>query len=201
MKGPLILASASPRRRELLEQIGIVPDQVEPADVDEHVLKGELPRDAARRLAAAKAERVFARHSDKDPKPFVLASDTIVACGRRVLPKAESETEALDCLSMLSGRSHTVFTGVCLLWGDMRRSERLVATRVSFKRLSREEIEGYVASKEWEGKAGGYAIQGRAAAFVRNINGSHSSVVGLPLFETAQMLIGAGYPLLKQPPN
>ncbi|QCN97822.1 septum formation protein Maf (plasmid) [Azospirillum argentinense] len=192
----LVLASASPRRLDLLRQIGVVPDAVDPADIDESPLPRELPPQHALRLAGEKAAAVAARH----PGAFVLAADTVVACGRRILPKAEEEKQARACLALLSGRRHRVFGGVVLLspTGDgeaLRRSDRLVRTDVTFKSLSHEETESYVAGGEWQGKAGGYAIQGRAAAHVRWIGGSYSNVVGLPLFEVAALLRGAGFPL------
>ncbi|CAO3430231.1 Maf family protein [Azospirillum argentinense] len=192
----LVLASASPRRLDLLRQIGVVPDAVDPADIDESPLPRELPPQHALRLAGEKAAAVAARH----PGAFVLAADTVVACGRRILPKAEEEKQARACLALLSGRRHRVFGGVVLLspTGDgeaLRRSDRLVRTDVTFKSLSHEETESYIASGEWQGKAGGYAIQGRAAAHVRWIGGSYSNVVGLPLFEVAALLRGAGVPL------
>ncbi len=185
---PLVLASASPRRLMLLEQIGVVPDQVVPADIDETPLKNELPRDLVCRLALAKARQVVSQHK----KSAVLAADTVVACGRRILPKAEDEAEARACLKRLSGRRHMVHGGVALILPDGQPLTRYVATRITFKRLSDAEIDSYVDSGEWLGKAGGYAIQGRAAAFVPFINGSYSNVVGLPLYETAQLLNGAG---------
>ncbi|MGY0714940.1 Maf family protein [Azospirillum argentinense] len=192
----LVLASASPRRLDLLRQIGVVPDAVDPADIDESPLPRELPPQHALRLAGEKAAAVAARH----PGAFVLAADTVVACGRRILPKAEEEKQARACLALLSGRRHRVFGGVVLLspTGDgeaLRRSDRLVRTDVTFKSLSHEETESYIASGEWQGKAGGYAIQGRAAAHARWIGGSYSNVVGLPLFEVAALLRGAGFPL------
>jgi len=186
---PLILASASPRRLELLSQIGIRPDIVIPAEIDEAPLRGELPAAYAKRVAAAKAAAVVARH----PGAFVLAADTVVACGRRILPKAEDEATARSCLTLLSGRRHRVLGAVELVAPDGRRSRRLVTTAVRFNRLTAEEIAGYLASGEWQGKAGGYAIQGRAAAFVPAVTGSYSNVVGLPLAETAAMLRGLGY--------
>jgi len=186
---PLILASASPRRLELLSQIGIRPDMVVPAEIDEAPLRGELPAAYAKRVAAAKAAAVVARH----PGAFVLAADTVVACGRRILPKAEDEATARSCLTLLSGRRHRVLGAVELVAPDGRRSRRLVTTAVRFNRLTAEEIAGYLASGEWQGKAGGYAIQGRAAAFVPAVTGSYSNVVGLPLAETAAMLRGLGY--------
>lgn len=182
----LVLASASPRRLALLAQIGIVPERVISPDIDETPLPDELPRDYARRLARAKAAAVDA------PGAFVLAADTVVAAGRRILPKAESETELRRCLALLSGRRHRVLTSVVLRSPDGRLRERLVQSVVAFARLTGRQIEDYVASEEWRGKAGGYAIQGRAAAFVTFLSGSYSNVVGLPLFETAQLLRGAG---------
>jgi septum formation protein len=185
----LVLASASPRRRDLLAQIGIVPDVVDPADLDETPEPRELPGPHAARLAAEKASAVAVRH----PDAWVLAADTVVACGRRILPKAEEPDAARQCLRMLSGRAHRVFGGVCVVVPGGRARQRLVQTVVRFKRLDVAEIDDYLAAGEWQGKAGGYAIQGRAAAFVRSINGSYSNVVGLPLFEVAQMLKGLGW--------
>ena len=187
---PLVLASASPRRRALLEQIGYVPDVVEPAELDEAVLPGERPEAHAARLAKAKAEAVAARH----PGAFVLGADTVVACGRRILGKAETEEEARRCLSLLSGRRHRVLGGVTAIDPSGRAVSRLVRTAVTFKRLSAEEEAAYLACDEWRGKAGGYAIQGRAAAYIRFVGGSYSNVVGLPLHETYQMLAGLGLP-------
>jgi septum formation protein len=188
---PLVLASASPRRRDLLVQIGVVPDRIDPADLDETPLKDELPRDHARRLARAKAEAVAARH----PDAFVLAADTVVARGRRILPKPENDRQAARCLALLSGAAHRVFGGVVLIApGGARRSERLVETRVAFKHLDAGETADYLASDDWRGKAGGYAVQGLAGAFVRHLSGSYSNVVGLPLFETRALLRGLGYP-------
>lgn len=180
----LVLASASPRRLALLAQIGIVPDAVAPADIDETPLAGEAPRLLAQRLARAKAAAVF------DGTAFVLAADTVVACGRRVLPKAESAEQARGCLTLLSGRRHRVLTCVVLLAPGGQRTERVVESVVGFARLTGAQIDDYIASGEWRGKAGGYAIQGRAAAHVRFLSGSYSGVVGLPLFETAQLLRG-----------
>ncbi|HJS33637.1 MAG TPA: nucleoside triphosphate pyrophosphatase [Alphaproteobacteria bacterium] len=184
----LVLASASPRRLELLRQIGIEPDVVEPSAVDENALKTELPHQTALRLAGEKARAGAARHSGA----VVLAADTIVACGRRMLPKTETADAARACLSLLSGRRHRVHGGIAVARADGRVSARLVTTTVSFKRLAAEEIDAYLASGEWRGKAGGYAVQGRAAAFVRHINGSYTNVVGLDLFNAASMLRGAG---------
>jgi len=185
---PLVLASASPRRLDLLARIGVVPDAVLPTDTDETPRKGEVPRRVAARLAAAKATTAAA-----PPGALVLAADTVVGLGRRVLPKAVTAEEARRCLEMLSGRRHQVATGVALRLPDGRLRQRLVLTAVAFQRLTEPQIEDYVARGEWEGKAGGYAIQGRAECFVRFLSGSHSNVVGLPLFETAQLLRGAGW--------
>jgi septum formation protein len=185
----LVLASASPRRLDLLRQIGIAPDRVDAADIDEAVLKGELPVAHARRLAGAKLAAVAPRH----PGAFIVAADTVVACGRRILPKAEDEATARRCLALLSGRRHRVLGAVEVRGPDGRGLRRLVTTAVIFKRLSSAEIERYLASGEWRGKAGGYAIQGLAAAFIPAITGSYSNVVGLPLAETWAMLQGLGY--------
>ena len=184
----LVLASASPRRLELLRQIGLPPDAVIPADIDENTLPRELPRQYASRIAGAKLDAVKPYHSGS----IVLAADTVVARGRRILPKADNLQTARECLTLLSGERHRVYGGIALCGPDGRHTARVVLTSVVFKRLSHEEIESYLASGEWDGKAGGYAIQGRAAAFVRQINGSYSNVVGLPLFETAQLLQGMG---------
>jgi septum formation protein len=173
----------------LLSQIGITPADLEPANLDETPIKGELPRDHARRLARAKAEAVAACR----PDTFVLAADTVVALGRRILPKAEDEATARRCLELLSGRRHAVLGGVEVIAPDGRTGRRLVTTAVKVKRLTPGEIDGYLASGEWQGKAGGYAIQGRAAAFIPAITGSYSNVVGLPLAETAALLTGLGY--------
>lgn len=185
---PLVLASASPRRLDLLARIGVVPDAVRPTDTDETPRKGEVPHRLAARLAAAKAEA-----AEAPPDALVLAADTVVGLGRRVLPKAGTEEEARRCLEMLSGRQHRVATGVALRLPDGRLRHRLVLTAVAFQRLTAAQIDDYVARGEWKGKAGGYAIQGRAECFVRFLSGSHSNVVGLPLFETAQLLRGAGW--------
>jgi len=183
---PLILASASPRRLELLRQIGIVPDRVQPTDIDETPRRDELPRLLAARLAHAKARAAATGDG------WVLAADTVVAAGRRVLPKAETEAEARACLTLLAGRRHHVLTAVVLLGPDGTASERVVDSAVAFARLTLAQIGAYLDSGEWRGKAGGYAIQGRAAEFVRFLSGSYSNVVGLPLFETAQLLRGRG---------
>ena len=183
----LVLASRSPRRLALLAQIGFAPDEIVPADLDEAPLDGELPRDMVRRLARAKAAHVAALR----PGAVVLGADTAVACGRRILPAPADERAARRGLERLSGRRHMVHGGVCVVAGGGVRL-RHIATRVAFKQLSAEETAWYLASGEWRGKAGGYAIQGRAAAFVALINGSCSNVVGLPLRETAQLLAAAG---------
>ncbi|HYJ31310.1 MAG TPA: nucleoside triphosphate pyrophosphatase [Allosphingosinicella sp.] len=185
----LVLASASPRRLELLKRLGIVPDEVAPAAIDEAPRKAELPARYACRMAAEKAAAV--------PRPgaLVLAADTVVAAGRRILPKTEDEDAARAALSLLSGRRHRVLSAVTLVDQGGRARHRLSTSIVSFKRLSEEELAAYLASGEWRGKAGGYAIQGRAEALVRAISGSHSGVVGLPLHETRALLRAAGYPL------
>jgi septum formation protein len=185
----LILASASPRRLDLLKQIGVVPDAVLPADVPEEPLKNETPPQLAARLALAKARAVAERNADA----VVLAADTVVACGRRILPKGEDEATARRCLALLSGRRHRVLGGIAVLAPGRAPSARLITTIVTFKRLTDEEIAGYLASGEWHGKAGGYAIQGRAAAFVRALNGSYTNVVGLDLFATTALLRGVGW--------
>lgn len=191
----LVLASASPRRLELLRQIGIVPDHVEPADIDETPRRGELPAGHVVRLAEAKARAVWPRH----PDAFILAADTVVACGRRILPKAEDEATARACLDLLSGRRHRVYGGVALLTPSGGLTVRRVVSQVAFKRLSEEELAAYLASGEWHGKAGGYAIQGHAAALIPWIAGSYSNVVGLPLYETVQLLAGRGYHVCPEP--
>jgi len=185
----LVLASASPRRLALLQQIGVIPDDVAPADADETPGRKEPPRRLAMRLAVAKGKAVASRFAGA----YILSADTVVATGRRVLPKPDTEEEARACLSRLSGRSHDVLTGVALRAPDGRSASRLVESRVTFKRLSDEEVDAYIASTEWRGKAGGYAIQGRAGAFITSIAGSYSAIVGLPLFETAALLEGLGY--------
>jgi septum formation protein len=183
----LVLASASPRRLALLAQIGITPDRVAPADIDEAPKAAEAPRDHARRLSRNKAAACAS------PGDFVLAADTVVAVGQRILPKAESRTQAASCLALLSGRRHHVLTAIVLVAPDGTQSERLSETSVIFNRLTAAQIEAYLDGGEWQGKAGGYAIQGYAACFVRALSGSYSGVVGLPLFETAQLLRGRGY--------
>jgi septum formation protein len=192
----LILASASARRLELLQQVGLEPDAVIPADLDETPKKGELPRVLAARLADEKAEAAakIARTRPELSGFYLLAADTVVAAGRRILPKCEVVDEAAQCLRLLSGRAHRVYSGLSLVTPKGAWRRRLVETRVRFKRLSSDEVDAYLASGEWRGKAGGYAIQGLAAGFVLKIVGSYSSVVGLPLYETLSLLAGEGYP-------
>ena len=187
MPASLILASASLRRLELLKSIGIVPSQVIPADIDETPLKGELPNTYALRMAEEKARTIASQHLNS----LVLAADTVVATGRRILPKAEDAATAKQCLKLLQGKRHRVYTAIAVCAGGTLKSN-LVMTQVKFKRLSEREIAAYVASGQWEGKAGGYAIQGLAAAFIPAINGSYSNVVGLPLAETSTMLATFG---------
>jgi septum formation protein len=184
-----VLASASPRRLELLRQVGLMPDCVDPADINETPHRSELPPAHAIRLAREKAQAVIPRH----PGAFILAADTVVACGRRILPKTEDEASARSCLELLSGRRHRVHGAIVLVSPDGRLVSRRVDSQVSFKRLSEAEIGAYLCTGEWQGKAGGYAIQGRAAAVIRWVSGSYSNVVGLPLFETVQLLAGRGY--------
>ena len=187
-RAPLVLASASPRRLDLLRQIGYPPDTVDPADIDEAEGADETPRRLALRLAREKAAVCAARATGA----YVLAADTVVAVGRRVLPKAETEDQARHCLGLLSGRAHRVLTGVALVAPDGRAAERLSETRLHFKRLTPVEINRYITGDEWRGKAGGYAIQGEAGAFVMALQGSYSGVVGLPLYETQCLLEGLG---------
>jgi septum formation protein len=193
----LVLASGSPRRVTLINQAGIEPDALRPANVDETPKRGELPRACANRLARAKAEAAMQLvRDDEDLKgAFILAADTVVAVGRRILPKAELLDEAAQCLRLLSGRNHRVHTAVCLVTPNEAFRQRLVETRVRFKRLSEEDIEAYLASGEWRGKAGGYAAQGIAGSFIVKIVGSYSNVVGLPLYEATTLLGGEGYPI------
>ena len=185
----LILASASPRRRELLARLGVEPDEIAAADIDETPHKGESPRDYARRVAREKAEAIDASGA------HVLAGDTVVAVGRRILPKAEDEETARNCLKLLSGRRHRVLSAVALKSPDGKLREQLSETIVRFKRLSESEIDAYLAGSEWHGKAGGYAIQGSAEGLIAWISGSHSGVVGLPLFETRALLKTEGFPV------
>jgi septum formation protein len=185
---PLVLASASPRRRDLLAQIGLEADAVDPANIDESPLKNELPASYAARIAAQKAAVVAARH----PASAILSGDTVVACGRRILPKAEDEKTARACLTLLSGRRHRVLSAVTLIDGQGIARHRLSTSVVLFKQLHAAEIDAYAATGEWHGKAGGYAIQGRAAALIRWMSGSPSGVIGLPLFETRALLVAGG---------
>jgi septum formation protein len=187
----LILASASPRRLDLLARIGVTPDSVAPADIDESVAKGELPKPHALRLAQEKAAAVAALH----PDDLVLAADTVVAVGRRILPKVEDEGTLRACMKLLSGRRHRVMTGVALALPGGGTRSRVVETMIAMKRLSAEEIDYYASHGEWRGKAGGYALQGYGEVYVRHIAGSYSNVVGLPLAETRHMLKSAGYPI------
>jgi septum formation protein len=192
----LVLASASPRRLELLQQIGIEPDALLPCDLDETPGKNELPRTLAARLAHEKA-RAAAKIAAARPElanSYVIGADTVVSVGRRILPKCELVAEAAQCLRLLSGRAHRVNTAVCMVTPKGRERHKLVETRLRFKRLSSDEIEAYLASGEWRGKAGGYAIQGLAGAFALKLIGSYSCVVGLPLYETMALLVGEGYP-------
>ncbi len=187
----LILASASPRRVELLARLGVVADRIDPADIDEAPLKGEVPHVYAQRIAAEKALAVSARH----PGSIVLAADTVVAAGRRILPKAETVAQVQACLELLSGRRHRVLSAVTLIDALGCAHHRLSTSVLTFKRLGAGEIATYVQSGEWQGKAGGYAIQGHAEAFVRFLAGSHSGVMGLPLYETRTLLLAAGVAL------
>ncbi|PZO86785.1 MAG: septum formation protein Maf [Micavibrio aeruginosavorus] len=186
----LILASSSPRRVELLAQIGITPDKIIPADIDENPIKGELPKDLAVRLACGKAEKIAGQH----PGAIIIGADTVVACGRRDLGKPEDADDACRMLTLLSGRRHKVYGGLCVVDASGKIRTRLCETIVGFRHLSKEDIEEYVASGEWEGKAGGYALQGLASTYVRHLSGTaHSNVIGLSLYDIAQMLKTAGY--------
>ncbi len=186
---PLILASQSPRRKALLELIGVTPDRIIPADIDEAELKGEKPDAYVLRLAKEKALHV----ARQNPQSFVLGSDTAVAVGRRILPKAEDEQTARDCLWLISGRSHRVYSGVALVKPDGSGTSRISETRVKVRVLDAKAVDEYIACDEWRGKAGGYAIQGLFAKHIVQLIGSHSNVVGLPLYETANLLTGAGW--------
>lgn len=189
VRSKLILASQSPRRSLLLSRIGISPDLISPADINEDIIEGELPRDYALRLACEKATKI----SGDFPNHIVLAADTAVSVGRRILPKAQTIADAKYCLQLISGRSHRVFTGVALVKSNGELLKRVVETRLKVKRLSEVELKNYIQSREWQGKAGGYSIQGSAESFVTKIVGSYSNVVGLPLYETRNMLQGSGY--------
>ncbi len=192
----LVLASASPRRLELLQQIGLEPDALLPCDLDETPQKNELPRTLAVRLAREKTQAAakIAAGRPELAQGYVIGADTVVSVGRRILPKCEIVAEAAQCLRLLSGRAHRVHTAVCLVTPKGRQRQKLVETRLRFKRLSSAEIEAYLDSGEWRGKAGGYAIQGLAGAFALKLVGSYSAVVGLPLYETMALLVGEGYP-------
>ena len=196
-RAKLVLASGSPRRLALINQAGIEPDALRPADIDEVPKRGELPRALATRLARAKAEAALHQvQLDEELRgSFVIAADTVVAVGRRILPKAELLDEAAQCLRLLSGRNHRVYSGVCMVTPKEAFRQRLVETRVRFKRLSDDDIEAYLASGEWRGKAGGYAVQGIAGSFVIKLVGSYTNVVGLPLYETVSLLSGEGFPV------
>ena len=185
----LILASASPRRLDLLAQIGVMPDLVLPADINEDPIGGELPRDHGLRLAQEKAIKI----AGDNPDHIILAADTVVGVGRRILPKTETADQARHCLELMSGRGHRVFTGVAVIKANGDMMSRVVETRLKMKRLSSKELQDYLDSEEWKGKAGGYGIQGRAGAFIPSLIGSYTNVVGLPLFETRNLLMGAGY--------
>ncbi|PCI57123.1 MAG: septum formation protein Maf [Alphaproteobacteria bacterium] len=182
----LILASASPRRVDLLQQIGIVPAQIIPADIDETPIEGEHPRDLAQRLALGKAQAI----AKDNPNTFILAADTVVACGRRILPKAETTDQARDCLNLISGRRHHVYGGICIITDSGKEITKLCDTIVKFKPLTNHDIDTYINTGEWEGKAGGYAIQGFAASYISFMQGSYSNVVGLSLYDTMQTLRG-----------
>lgn len=191
----LVLASASPRRRELIARLGIAPDRVAPADIDETPHKAEIPRDYAQRMAREKAVAAATMIGNASDGAFVLAGDTVVAAGRRILPKAEDESTARQCLELLSGRRHRVLSAIALRAPDGTIREKLSETVVRFKRLSDDELAAYLANGEWHGKAGGYAIQGAAEGLIAWIQGSHSGVVGLPLYETRALLRAAGFPI------
>ncbi len=193
----LVLASGSPRRLQLLQQAGINPEFLSPVDADETPNKGEVPRSLAKRMAREKAELALenVKRSDEMRGSIILAADTVVGVGRRILPKAEMLDEASMCLRLLSGRNHKVYTGITLVSASGSMKHRLVETRVRMKRLSREEMEAYLASGEWRGKAGGYAIQGIAGSFVVKLIGSYTNVVGLPLYEAMGLIAGEGYPV------
>ena len=186
---PFILASASPRRVELLAQIGIIPTEIVPADIDETALPSETPALYAERMAYEKAVKIAVNYSETR----ILAADTVVAVGRRILPKAETEAEARACLKLLSGRQHRVFGGICLMDKDGRAYQRLSVSTVRFRRLAADELDAYIQFGDWQGKAGGYAIQGMAARYIATISGSYSNIVGLDLYQTSGMLRAVGY--------
>ncbi len=194
--GTLVLASASPRRLDLLKQINITPSLVLPADIDESPRKRETPADLAARLALEKARHIYDSLQDSDkkpPNPYILAADTVVCCGQKSLGKPENAEEATKFLKQLSGARHDVLGGIAVIAPNGQHSVKLIKTSVKFKRLTSQDIENYIASGEWDGKAGGYAIQGLAAAFIKSIHGSYTNIVGLSLYETPNMLIGLGY--------
>lgn len=192
----LILASASPRRRDLLATLYVTPDDILPADIDEAVKDGELPRPYGQRVAREKAQKIYALRQGENQAPsIILAADTVVGVGRRILPKTETLAEARMCLELMSGRSHRVFTAIAAIDAAGQLRETCVETRLKMKRLSVEEIAFYLETKEWDGKAGGYGIQGYAGAFISHLSGSYSNVVGLPLLETRHLLLASGYKL------
>lgn len=193
---PLILASASPRRRDLLKTLYVTPDEICPADIDESVLAAELPRPYGQRVARQKAQKIHAdRLAGKNTPAIILAADTVVGVGRRILPKTETEDEARMCLELMSGRAHRVYTAVAVIDAAGTLREKCVETRLKMKRLSKEDMSFYLQSAEWKGKAGGYGIQGYAGAFITHLSGSHSNVVGLPVAETRNLLLASGYKL------
>ena len=191
---PLILASASPRRKDLLAVLYITPDEICPADIDESVQAGELPRSYGQRVAREKAQKI---HTDRlaagQPPAIILAADTVVGVGRRILPKTETKEEARMCLNLMSGRAHRVYTAVAIIDAAGQLREKCVETRLKMKRLSQDELSFYLKSEEWNGKAGGYGIQGYAGAFITHLSGSYSNVVGLPIAETRNLLLASGY--------
>jgi len=193
----LILASASPRRLALLEQMGLRPEILAPTEIDETPLRRELPRNLAVRLAKAKVDAALASRKFKELEGdcYLLAADTVVAVGRRIIAKPEIAADAAAGLKLLSGRAHRVYTAISVVAPNGKQKNRVVETKVRFKRLSRQDLESYLSTGEWRDKAGGYAIQGRAEAFVMNISGSYSNVVGLPVYDTVQLLMGIGYPV------
>ncbi len=196
-KNPLlILASASPRRKDLLAALYVAPDGIVPADIDEAVKIGELPRTYGQRVAREKAQKVYdLRQAARESAAVILAADTVVAVGRRILPKTETESEAHMCLALMSGRAHRVFTAVAVIDENGKLRENCVETRLKMKRLSAEELAFYLRTNEWKGKAGGYGIQGFAGAFISHLSGSYSNVVGLPLLQTRHLLLSSGYKL------
>ncbi len=196
-RAKLVLASGSPRRLSLLEQVGIKPDLLAPATIDEAPRRTEMPRSLVKRLARDKAQNAAGSEqvAALEGGAYILAADTVVAIGRRIIGKPETLDDASSTLKQLSGRGHRVFTSVCLVTPNGGYRQRIVESRVRFKRLSRQDMESYLASGEWRGKAGAYAIQGRAEAFVQKIQGSYSNIVGLPLYETIALLQGSGYPV------